>query len=56
MRAQPVANPALIDTHLSEDRREGRLRWLQRLILVVCSLGVLGAAALHLGYLAFGSR
>ncbi|MBB2898116.1 hypothetical protein [Pseudomonas sp. AS2.8] len=53
MRESPVANVALIDATRLAARREGRLRSLQRGILIVCSLGVLGAAALHLAYLAF---
>ena len=54
MREQPLASVALIEATRLEDRREGRLRSLQRIILLVCSLGVLSAAALHLAYLAFG--
>ncbi|MDT3722014.1 MULTISPECIES: hypothetical protein [Pseudomonas] len=49
-------NLTLAGTRSALDRREGRLRSLQRVLLVVCSLGVLGAAALHLGYLALGGR
>lgn len=54
MREQPLASVALITASRLQARREGRLRSLQRCILIVCSLGVLGAAALHLAYLAFG--
>jgi hypothetical protein len=53
MRESPLANVALLDATRLAARREGRLRSLQRGILIVCSLGVLGAAALHLAYLAF---
>ncbi len=54
MREQPLASVALITASRLQAQREGRLRSLQRGILIVCSLGVLGAAALHLAYLAFG--
>lgn len=56
MREQQLANLTSANTRPVEDRREGRLRSLQRALLVVCSLGVLGAATLHLGYLALGGR
>ena len=59
MREQPLTSVALIDASRLEARREGRLRALQRGILISCSLGVLGvlgAAALHLAYLAAGGR
>ncbi|WP_167497028.1 hypothetical protein [Pseudomonas rhizoryzae] len=55
MREQPLASLALIDATRLQEQREGRLRSLQRLILIVCSLGVVSTAALHLAYLAFGS-
>lgn len=55
MREQPLASLALIDTLNAQARREGRLRSLQRYILIVCSLGVMAAAALHLAYLAGAS-
>lgn len=54
MREQPLASVALIDSNRLQVRREGRLRSLQRAILLVCSLGVVGAGTLHLAYLAFG--
>ena len=54
MREQPLASVALIKASRLEAQREGRLRSLQRGILIACSLGVLGAAALHLAYLALG--
>ncbi|WP_178118427.1 MULTISPECIES: hypothetical protein [unclassified Pseudomonas] len=53
MRESPLANVVLLNATRLAARREGRLRSLQRGILIVCSLGVLGAAALHLAYLAF---
>ena len=56
MREQPLTSVALIDASRLEARREGRLRALQRGILIGCSLGGLGAAALHLAYLAAGGR
>jgi malonyl CoA-acyl carrier protein transacylase len=56
MREQPLASVALIAASRLAARREGRLRALQRGILVSCSLGVLGAAALHLAYLIAGGH
>lgn len=56
MREQPLASVALIAASRLAARREGRLRALQRGILVSCSLGVLGAAALHLAYMIAGGH
>jgi len=54
MRERLLASVALIDSNRLQVQREGRLRSLQRAILLLCSLGVVGSAMLHLAYLAFG--